>query len=125
MTDNLKANAEEYAIWNQTVSEILSSTRYANDEAFREIANRIMQGGIESSDYLQQFVSNVDLQTTTAKDDLKQFAEMTDVQETYAGTMANLNQATTEGMNGIAQAYDNTKTVAQQSLQELSDTMQE
>lgn len=50
---------------------------------------------------------------------------MTDVQETYAGTMANLNQATTEGMNGIAQAYDSTKTVAQQSLQELSDTMQE
>ena len=125
MTDNLKANAEEYAIWNQTVSEILSSTRYANDEAFREIANRIMQGGIESSDYLQQFVSNVNLNATTAKDDLKQFAEMTDVQETYAGTMANLNQATTEGMNGIAQAYDSTKTVAQQSLQELSDTMQE
>lgn len=125
MTDNLKANAEEYSVWNKTVTEILGSARYANDEAFREIANRIMQGGIESNDYLQQFVSNVDLQTTTAKDDLKQFAEMTDVQATYAGTMANLNQATTDGMNGIAQAYDNTKTVAQQSLQELTQSMQE
>ena len=125
MMGNLTANADAYAQWNENVNAILSSARYANDEAFREIANSIMTGGIESSEYLQNFVDNVDLSTTTAVDDIKQFANLGDVSDTYAGTMANLQSATESGMGAIASAYDSTKTAAQQSLTELATSMQE
>lgn len=125
MMGNLTANADAYAQWNENVNAILSSARYANDEAFREIANTIMTGGIESSEYLQQFVNNVDLSTASAVGDLEQFANLQGVQDTYAGTMANLQTATENGMGAIASAYDSTKTVAQQSLSELSTSMQE
>lgn len=125
MMGNLTANADAYAQWNENVNAILSSARYANDEAFREIANTIMTGGIESSEYLQQFVNNVDLSTASAVGDLEQFAHLQGVQDTYAGTMANLQVATENGMGAIASAYDSTKTAAQQSLSELSASMQE
>lgn len=125
MMGNLTANADAYAQWNENVSAILSSARYANDEAFREIANTIMTGGIESSEYLQQFVNNVDLSTASAVGDLEQFAHLQGVQDTYAGTMASLQVATENGMGAIAAAYDSTKTQAQQSLSELSASMQE
>ena len=125
MMGNLTANADAYAQWNENVNAILSSARYANDEAFREIANTIMTGGIESSEYLQQFVNNVDLSTASAVGDLEQFAHLQGVQDTYAGTMANLQVATENGMGAIAAAYDSTKTQAQQSLSELSASMQE
>ena len=125
MMGNLTANADAYAQWNENVNAILSSARYANDEAFREIANTIMTGGIESSEYLQQFVDNVDLSTSSAVGDLEQFANLQGVQDTYAGTMANLQSATESGMGAIASAYDSTKTAAQQSLTELATSMQE
>lgn len=125
MMNNLTANADAYAQWNENVNSILSSARYQNDEAFREIANSIMTGGIESSEYLQNFVDNVDLSTSSAVNDIEQFANLQGVSDTYAGTMANLQSATESGMNAIASAYDSTKTAAQQSLSELAGSMQE
>nr|DAP32501.1 MAG TPA: STRUCTURAL MAINTENANCE OF CHROMOSOMES PROTEIN [Caudoviricetes sp.] len=125
MTKNLDDNINRYQTWNDNVSSILQSARYQNDEAFREIANSIMTGGIDSADYLQKFVENVDLNTSQASNDLAEFARMDGVTDTYAGTMANLQTATENSMSAIAQAYDNTKTQAQQSMQELSDTLTE
>lgn len=125
MTKNLDDNISKYQNWNDNVSAILQSVRYQNDEAFREIANSIMNGGIDSADYLQKFVENVDLNVSTACDDFMQFAELGNVTDTYAGTMANLQSATESSMGAIAAAYDNTKTQAQQSMQELSDALNE
>lgn len=125
MTKNLDDNINRYQTWNDNVSSILQSARYQNDEAFREIANSIMTGGIDSADYLQKFVENVDLNTSQASSDLAEFARMDGVQDTYAGTMASLQAATEDSMGAIAQAYDNTKTQAQQSMQELSDSLTE
>lgn len=125
MMGNLTANADAYAQWNENVNSILTSARYANDEAFREIANTIMLGGIDSSEYLQQFVDNVDLSTAQASDDIQQFAEMQGVQDTFAANMANLQTATENGTGAIAAAFDNTKTEAENSLQGLATSMQE
>ena len=70
MTNGLISNINAYELWNANVNAILQSARYQNDESFREIANRIMLSGIESSEYLDNFVQNVNLSTTKAKDDI-------------------------------------------------------
>lgn len=125
MMNNMQGNADMYAQWNENVSAVLNSARYQTDEAFREMANTIMTGGIESADYLQQFVDNVDMSTSSASDDIQEFARMSGVYDTYAGNLANLNQVTGDNLGGIAQAFDETKTVAQTALDELATSMQE
>lgn len=125
MQNGLVSNANAYDLWLANTEAVLQSARYANDEAFREIANTIMNAGIDSADYLDDFVQNVNLNTTTAYDDIAQFVELNGLQEKYAGVMANLKMATEEGMGGVAQVFDDTKTAAEMSMQEMSDMLQE
>ncbi len=125
MTNGLVSNMNAYELWNQNVNAILESARYRNDEAFREIANRIMLSGIESSEYLDSFVQNVNLSTTQAKDDIANFTNLSGETEQYASQMASLKSATEESMRGIAGVFDATKTEAQRSLEELSTSLME
>lgn len=125
MTKGLTSNADAYALWNANVNAILQSARYQNDEAFREIVNRIMLSGIESADYLDNFVQNVNLSTTQAKDDIRNFTNLSGETEQYASQMASLKSATEESLNGIASVFDATKTEAQRSLEELSTSLTE
>lgn len=125
MTNGLISNMNAYELWNQNVNAILESARYQNDEAFREIANRIMLSGIESADYLDSFVQNVNLSTTQAKDDIRNFTNLSGETEQYASQMSSLKSATEESLNGIATVFDATKTEAQRSLEELSTSLTE
>ena len=125
MTNGLVSNMNAYELWNANVNAILKSARYQNDEAFREIANRIMLSGIESSEYLDSFVQNVNLSTTQAKDDIANFTNLSGETEQYASQMASLKSATEESMRGIAGVFDATKTEAQRSLEELSTSLME
>lgn len=125
MTKGLVSNMSAYELWNENVNAILQSARYQNDEAFREIANRIMLSGIESADYLDSFVQNVNLSTTQAKDDIANFTNLSGETEQYASQMASLKSATEESLNGIATVFDATKTEAQRSLEELSTSLME
>ncbi len=125
MTNGLISNMNAYELWNENVNAILESARYQNDEAFREIANRIMLSGIESSEYLDNFVQNVNLSTTQAKDDIRNFTNLSGETEAYASQMASLKSATEESLNGIASVFDATKTEAQRSLEELSTSLTE
>lgn len=125
MTNGLVSNMNAYELWNQNVNAILESARYQNDEAFREIANRIMLSGIESADYLDSFVQNVSLSTTQAKDDIRNFTNLSGETEQYASQMASLKSATEESLSGIANVFDATKTEAQRSLEELSTSLTE
>lgn len=125
MTNGLVSNMNAYELWNANVNAILESARYQNDEAFREIANRIMLSGIESSEYLDSFVQNVNLSTTQAKDDIRNFTNLSGETEAYASQMASLKSATEESLNGIASVFDATKTEAQRSLEELSASLTE
>lgn len=125
MTNGLISNMNAYELWNANVNAILQSARYQNDEAFREIANRIMLSGIESSEYLDNFVQNVNLSTTQAKDDIRNFTNLSGETEAYASQMASLKSATEESLNGIATVFDATKTEAQRSLEELSTSLTE
>lgn len=125
MTNGLISNINAYELWNENVNAILQSARYQNDEAFREIANRIMLSGIESADYLDSFVQNVNLSTTQAKDDIRNFTNLSGETEQYASQMASLKSATEESLNGIATVFDATKTEAQRSLEELSTSLTE
>ena len=125
MTNGLVSNMNAYELWNQNVNAILESARYQNDESFREIANRIMLSGIESSEYLDAFVQNVNLSTTQAKDDIRNFTNLSGETEQYASQMASLKSATEESLNGIATVFDATKTEAQRSLEELSTSLME
>lgn len=125
MTNGLVSNINAYELWNQNVNAILESARYQNDEAFREIANRIMLSGIESADYLDSFVQNVNLSTTQAKDDIRNFTNLSGETEAYASQMASLKSATEESLTGIANVFDATKTEAQRSLEELSTSLTE
>lgn len=125
MTNGLVSNMNAYELWNANVNAILESARYQNDEAFREIANRIMLSGIESSEYLDSFVQNVNLSTTQAKDDIANFTNLSGETEQYASQMASLKSATEESMRGIAGVFDATKTEAQRSLEELSTSLME
>lgn len=125
MTNGLISNINAYELWNENVNAILQSARYQNDEAFREIANRIMLSGIESADYLDNFVQNVNLSTTQAKDDIANFTNLSGETEAYASQMASLKSATEESLNGIATIFDATKTEAQRSLEELSTSLTE
>lgn len=125
MTQCLVSNMNAYELWNQNVNAILESARYQNDESFREIANRIMLSGIESSDYLDSFVQNVNLSTTQAKDDIRNFTNLSGETEAYASQMASLKSATEESLSGIANVFDATKTEAQRSLEELSTSLTE
>lgn len=125
MTNGLVSNMNAYELWNQNVNAILESARYQNDEAFREIANRIMLSGIESADYLDNFVQNVNLSTTKAKDDITNFTNLSSETEQYASQMASLKSATEESLTGIANVFDATKTEAQRSLEELSASLTE
>lgn len=125
MTNGLISNVNAYELWNANVNAILQSARYQNDEAFREIANRIMTSGIESADYLDAFVQNVNLSTTQAKDDIANFTNLSGETEAYASQMASLKSATEESLSGIANVFDATKTEAQRSLEELSTSLTE
>ncbi len=125
MTNGLISNMNAYELWNQNMNAILESARYQNDEAFREIANRIMLSGIESADYLDSFVQNVSLSTTQAKDDIRNFTNLSGETEQYASQMASLKSATEESLSGIANVFDATKTEAQRSLEELSTSLTE
>lgn len=125
MTNGLVSNINAYELWNENVNAILQSARYQNDEAFREIANRIMLSGIESADYLDSFVQNVNLSTTQAKSDIANFTNLSGETEQYASQMASLKSATEESLNGIASVFDATKTEAQRSLEELSTSLTE
>ena len=125
MTNGLISNMNAYELWNENVNAILQSTRYQNDEAFREIANRIMLSGIESADYLDAFVQNVSLSTSQAKDDIRNFTNLSGETEQYASQMASLKSATEESLTGIANVFDATKTEAQRSLEELSTSLTE
>lgn len=125
MTNGLVSNINAYELWNQNVNAILESARYQNDEAFREIANRIMLSGIESADYLDSFVQNVNLSTTQAKSDIANFTNLSGETEQYASQMASLKSATEESLTGIASVFDATKTEAQRSLEELSTSLTE
>lgn len=125
MTKGLVSNMSAYELWNENVNAILQSARYQNDEAFREIANRIMLSGIESADYLDSFVQNVNLSTTQAKSDIANFTNLSGETEQYASQMASLKSATEESLNGIASVFDATKTEAQRSLEELSTSLME
>lgn len=125
MTNGLISNMNAYELWNANVNAILESERYQNDEAFREIANRIMLSGIESADYLDAFVQNVSLSTSQAKDDIANFTNLNGETEQYASQMASLKSATEESLNGIASVFDATKTEAQRSLEELSASLTE
>lgn len=125
MTNGLISNMNAYELWNANVNAILESARYQNDEAFREIANRIMLSGIESADYLDAFVQNVSLSTSQAKDDIANFTNLNGETEQYASQMASLKSATEESLNGIASVFDATKTEAQRSLEELSASLTE
>lgn len=125
MTNGLISNMNAYELWNANVNAILESARYQNDEAFREIANRIMLSGIESADYLDSFVQNVNLSTTQAKDDIRNFTNLSGETEQYASQMASLKSATEESLTGIANVFDATKTEAQRSLEELSTSLME
>lgn len=125
MTKGLVSNMDAYKLWNANVNAILESARYQNDEAFREIANRIMLSGIESADYLDSFVQNVNLSTTQAKDDIRNFTNLSGETEQYASQMASLKSATEESLTGIANVFDATKTEAQRSLEELSTSLME
>lgn len=125
MTNGLISNMNAYELWNANVNAILESARYQNDEAFREIANRIMLSGIESADYLDSFVQNVNLSTTQAKDDIRNFTNLSGETEQYASQMASLKSATEESLSGIANVFDATKTEAQRSLEELSTSLTE
>lgn len=125
MTNGLISNMNAYELWNANVNAILESARYQNDEAFREIANRIMLSGIESADYLDNFVQNVSLSTTQAKDDIRNFTNLSGETEQYASQMASLKSATEESLSGIANVFDATKTEAQRSLEELSTSLTE
>lgn len=125
MTNGLVSNMNAYELWNQNVNAILESARYQNDESFREIANRIMLSGIESADYLDNFVQNVNLSTTQAKDDIRNFTNLSGETEQYASQMASLKSATEESLSGIANVFDATKTEAQRSLEELSTSLTE
>lgn len=125
MTNGLISNINAYELWNANVNAILQSARYQNDESFREIANRIMLSGIESSEYLDSFVQNVSLSTTQAKDDIRNFTNLSGETEAYASQMASLKSATEESLSGIANVFDATKTEAQRSLEELSTSLTE
>lgn len=125
MTNGLVSNINAYELWNANVNAILESARYQNDESFREIANRIMLSGIESADYLDSFVQNVNLSTTQAKDDIRNFTNLSGETEQYASQMASLKSATEESLKGIANVFDATKTEAQRSLEELSTSLTE
>lgn len=125
MTNGLISNMNAYELWNQNVNAILESARYQNDESFREIANRIMLSGIDSAEYLDNFVQNVSLSTTQAKDDIANFTNLSGETEAYASQMASLKSATEESLNGIASVFDATKTEAQRSLEELSTSLTE
>lgn len=125
MTNGLVSNMNAYELWNTNVNAILESARYQNDEAFREIANRIMLSGIDSAEYLDNFVQNVSLSTTQAKDDIANFTNLSGETEAYASQMASLKSATEESLNGIASVFDATKTEAQRSLEELSTSLTE
>lgn len=125
MTKGLVSNMSAYELWNENVNAILQSARYQNDEAFREIANRIMLSGIESADYLDSFVQNVNLSTTQAKSDIANFTNLSGETEQYASQMASLKSATEESLNSIATVFDATKTEAQRSLEELSASLME
>ena len=125
MTNGLVSNMNAYELWNENVNAILQSARYQNDEAFREIANRIMLSGIESSEYLDSFVQNVSLSTSQAKDDIANFTNLSGETEQYASQMASLKSATEESLSGIANVFDATKTEAQRSLEELSTSLAE
>ena len=125
MTNGLISNMNAYELWNQNVNAILESARYQNDESFREIANRIMLSGIDSAEYLDSFVQNVNLSTTQAKDDIANFTNLSGETEAYASQMASLKSATEESLNGIASVFDATKTEAQRSLEELSASLTE
>ena len=125
MTNGLVSNINAYELWNQNVNAILESARYQNDEAFREIANRIMLSGIDSAEYLDNFVQNVSLSTTQAKDDIRNFTNLSGETEQYASQMASLKSATEESLSGIANVFDATKTEAQRSLEELSTSLTE
>lgn len=125
MTNGLVSNMNAYELWNANVNAILESARYQNDEAFREIANRIMLSGIESADYLDSFVQNVNLSTTQAKDDIRNFTNLSGETEAYASQMASLKSATEESLTGIANVFDATKTETQRSLEELSTSLTE
>lgn len=125
MTNGLISNMNSYELWNANVNAILESARYQNDETFREIANRIMLSGIESADYLDAFVQNVNLSTAQAKDDIRNFTNLSGETEQYASQMASLKSATEESLSGIANVFDATKTEAQRSLEELSTSLAE
>lgn len=125
MTKGLVSNMDAYKLWNANVNAVLESARYQNDEAFREIANKIMLSGIESADYLDSFVQNVSLSTTQAKDDIRNFTNLSGETEAYASQMASLKSATEESLSGIANVFDATKTEAQRSLEELSTSLTE
>lgn len=125
MTDGLISNADAYNLWNENVNAVLESARYKNDEAFRQIANSIMLSGIDSAEYLDNFVQNVNLKTTEAKDDISKFTDLNTETEQYASQMATLKTATEESMSGIAWIFDATKTEAQRSLEELSASLTE
>lgn len=125
MTNGLVSNINAYELWNANVNAILESARYQNDESFREIANRIMLSGIESADYLDSFVQNVNLSTTQAKDDIRNFTNLSGETEQYVSQMASLKSATEESLTGIANVFDATKTEAQRSLEELSTSLME
>lgn len=125
MTNGLISNMNAYELWNANVNAILQSARYQNDESFREIANRIMLSGIESSEYLDSFVQNVSLSTSQAKDDIANFTNLSGETEQYASQMASLKSATEESLSGIANVFDATKTEAQRSLEELSTSLAE
>ena len=125
MTNGLVSNMNAYELWNENVNAILQSARYQNDEAFREIANRIMLSGIDSAEYLDNFVQNVSLSTTQAKDDIRNFTNLSGETEQYASQMASLKSATEESLTGIANVFDATKTEAQRSLEELSTSLME
>ena len=123
MTAGLESNVQAYEDWNRNVESILSSSRYQTDEVFREMANSIMLLGTSGSDYLQQFVDNVDMEVDRGLGDLGRFADLSGLQDEYAINMANLQMATETGMDGIATAFDDTASEAQISLQSLSDSI--
>ena len=84
-----------------------------------------MLSGIDSAEVLDNFVQNVNLKATEAKDDISKFTDLNTETEQYASQMATLKTATEESMSGIAGIFDATKTEAQRSLEELSASLTE
>lgn len=125
MNASFSSNTEALSTWVQNAQLLLSSARYQNDAAFREIANRILLGGQEAAGYLQSFVENVNLQTTSATDDIRTFAEGLGISEQYENLMTNLQIATEQGLGGVAALYDGVASEAEQSLAILNGKLQE